>query len=141
MNFLIDSEFLPYFIKLVPVIFSFAGVFLALFIYTNKLNLFNILINYQYNHKYIRQLHFFVMKKWYFDILYNRYIATNIYALGSFLYKNGDQGLLEFVGPQGLYTFLSFFILKKNYNSTIYYNIILCNVTVLIVLVFLSNLF
>jgi proton-translocating NADH-quinone oxidoreductase chain L len=141
LNFLIDSEFLPYFIKLIPVVFSFLGVFLALFIYTNKMNTFNTLIQYQYYNRYVRQIHFFFMKKWYFDIIYNRYIATNIYALGSFLYRNGDQGLLEFVGPQGIYNFLSTFVVKKNFNPTIYYNLILSGVTILIVLMFLISLF
>lgn len=138
INFLIDSEFLPYFIKLIPVVFSFLGVFLSLFIYTNKFNTFNILIQYQYYNPFVRLVHNFLMKKWYFDIIYNRYIATNIYALGSFFYRNGDQGLLEFIGPQGLYKLLLTFRMNRNYNPTVYYNVMIFTVTVTMVLIFLS---
>ena len=138
INFLIDSEFLPYFIKLIPVVFSFFGVGLALFIYTNKLNTFNTLIQYQYYNPFVRLVHHFLMKKWYFDIVYNRYIATNIYALGSFFYRNGDQGLLEFTGPQGIYNLLLTVSVKKNYNPTVYYNILFSTVVIAFVLIFLT---
>jgi proton-translocating NADH-quinone oxidoreductase chain L len=133
LNFLIDSEFLPYNIKLIPVVFSFAGVFLALFIYTNKLDAFNTLVQNQYHNLFVRQVHFFFMKKWYFDIIYNHYIAKNIYALGGFLYKNGDQGLLEFIGPQGIYSLLLVNKVKKYANATMYYNFLLMAVTVVMI--------
>jgi len=137
INFLIDSEFLPYFIKLIPVIFSFFGVGLALFIYTNQANSFYQLIHYQYYNSFVRQVHFFLMKKWYFDIIYNRYIATNIYALGSFFYRNGDQGLLEFIGPQGIYKFLLMFRVKRGFEPTMYYNFFFSVVSVFLVIFFL----
>lgn len=133
INFLIDSEFLPYFIKLIPVVFSFGGVGLALFIYTNQENTFNQLIKYQYYNSFVRQVHFFLMKKWYFDIIYNRYIATNIYALGSFFYRNGDQGLLEFIGPQGIYNFLLMFTIKRSFAPTTYYNFFFSIVSIVLV--------
>ena len=131
LNVLVDSEFLPYSVKLIPVIFSFSGVFGALFIYNNFNNVFNFLISQQYGNLIIRQIHFLFMKKWYFDIVYNHFIAANIYKLGGFLYKVGDQGLLELIGPQGLYSVLTNYrMIQRSASAPLYLNIILTMSTV-----------
>ena len=131
LNVLVDSEFLPYNIKLIPVIFSFAGLIFALFIYNNLVNTFNFLISQQYGNNIIRQIHFFFMKKWYFDIIYNHYIATPIYQLGGKLYQIGDQGFLEIMGPQGFYaTLTNYRMIQRSLSAPLYLNIILFSVTI-----------
>jgi hypothetical protein len=66
-----------------------------------------------------------------FDIVYNHFIATSIYKLGGFLYKVGDQGLLEVVGPQGLYTALTNYrMIQRSASAPLYLNIILTMTTV-----------
>ena len=77
------------------------------------------------------------MKKWYFDIVYNHYIATAIYKLGGFLYKVGDQGLLELIGPQGFYKALTTYRLnQRSLSAPLYLNIILTMTTIVFCFIF-----
>ena len=133
LNNLVDSEFLPYYTKLIPVIFSFSGLLLALVIYNNN-DVFNILVNQQRYNLIIREIHTYLNKKWNFDIVYNKVIALNIYDLGGVFYKAGDQGLLEFVGPQGINSFLSSFRFNKILSPTGYMEIIIKGVIIYVFL-------
>jgi proton-translocating NADH-quinone oxidoreductase chain L len=103
----LECEFLPSFIKLIPVFFSFFGIFIAIILYTNSYNLLFILSKMQMTNSFVRQLHFFTIKKWYFDIIYNNYIAAKVYKVGYTFYESGDQGVIEWFGPQGFYTILT----------------------------------
>jgi len=127
---LMDSEFLPFFIKLIPVIFSFFGLFGALYLYSNNTFIY-YLTKLQMNMFVIKQLHFFLIKKWYFDILYNRYCATVCYNLGSFFYTVGDQGLLEFMGPQGIFNQLVRVPAIKVLDVTVQYNLVISAISLL----------
>lgn len=140
LNNLVDSEFLPYYTKLIPVIFSFSGLLLALVIYNNN-DIFNILVNQQRYNIIIREIHTYLNKKWNFDIVYNKIIALNIYDLGGIFYKAGDQGLLEFVGPQGINLFLSYFKFNKILSPTGYMEYIIKGVIVYILLLTCSTAF
>jgi len=129
-NVLMDSEFLPFYVKLIPVVFSFAGLFAALFLYNNNAFIY-FLTGLQMNSYFFQEIHFFFIKKWYFDILYNSYIATYIYKVGSSLYALGDQGLLEFFGPQGIFYQLSRVPYFKSVDTTIQYNLVLAALSIL----------
>jgi len=129
-NVLMDSEFLPFYVKLIPVVFSFAGLSAALFLYNNNAFIY-FLTGLQMNSYFFQEIHFFFIKKWYFDILYNTYIATYIYKVGSSLYALGDQGLLEFFGPQGIFYQLSRVPYVKSLDTTIQYNLVLAVLSVL----------
>jgi NADH-ubiquinone oxidoreductase chain 5 len=100
---IIDAEFLPTYIKLLPLFFSFTGVFLAIFLYHFQLNnFFKIKISnigvYFYN---------FLNRKWFFDKVYNEYIVQNILNIGFFkTYKLIDKGFIEILGPFGLSTYI-----------------------------------
>lgn len=131
LNVLMDSEFLPFFIKIIPVIFSFSGLFSALYLYHNQLLLLN-LIKLQMFPGIFREVHFFLIKKWYFDILYNRYIATVFYKWGYQLYTLGDQGLLELMGPQGIFNQLSNVSVIDSVDATIHYNLILTGFSIMV---------
>ena len=135
LNLLMDSEFLPFEIKIIPVIFSFSGLFGALFLY-NQPKLVYQLSQLQMLSFFTRELHFFLIKKWYFDILYNRYIATVFYKVGYDLYVLGDQGLLEFIGPQGIFNTLSRVPVVKSVEVPILYNLILTVISILTFLFF-----
>jgi len=135
LNVLMDSEFLPFYIKLIPVVFSFGGLFGALYLY-NSSELLYTLTKLQMSQGFVQTLHFFFIKKWYFDILYNRYIATVIYEYGLSLYTLGDQGLLEFVGPQGIFNQLSNVPSLRTLSVTEQYNLVLTSVGVLLFLFF-----
>lgn len=106
---IIDAEFLPNYIKLLPLFFSFSGVFLALFLYHFQLNnFFKVKISktglYFYN---------FLNRKWFFDKVYHEYISQNILNIGYFkTYKLIDRGFIEILGPYGLSNYI-FLISKK----------------------------
>lgn len=93
------AEFLDYYYKLIPLIFSISGLFFSLFIY---------FIIYDYTvlvvrNKFFRYIYFFLTKKWYFDLLYNNVFVFNL--LSSFYlltFKVLDRGLIEFFGPLSL---------------------------------------
>ena len=93
-----ESEFLPYEIKLIPLIFSLSGVYFAIKIYSFSINLSSLY--YLKKNYYISS---FFFKKWYFDNLYNHYIVNKILYYGyQISFKMIDRGLLEYIGPFGL---------------------------------------
>jgi NADH-ubiquinone oxidoreductase chain 5 len=130
LNVLIDSEFLPFFIKIIPVIFSFLGLLGAFYLYSND-NIIYFITKLQIKFFFVKELHFFLLKKWYFDILYNRYCATLFYKFGIDLYKLGDQGILELIGPQGIFNQLVRVPIIKTIDITIQYNLVLTAMSLL----------
>jgi len=101
-NSLLDAEFLPYYIKLVPVIFSIFGALLALYLYH-----FCPFFLYYFTFK-IRPLYIFLSKKWFFDKVYNDYLVPSILGFGySVTFKLLDKGLIEYLGPLGLANFFT----------------------------------
>jgi NADH-ubiquinone oxidoreductase chain 5 len=104
-NQMIDAEFLPSYIKLLPVIFSFSGLFSAFYLYFFKFRfLYELKISniglYFYN---------FLNRKWYFDKIYYEFINQHMLKIGyNYSYKMIDKGLIEMFGPYGLVTIFSF---------------------------------
>jgi len=47
-------------------------------------------------------LHNFLVHKWYFDELYNFVFVRPAFAIGRFLWKRGDQGVIDRFGPDGV---------------------------------------
>lgn len=96
---LIDSEFLPTSVKLIPFFFSCFGIFSALFLnYFYRRTIFYFKV-----HKFGNIVFTFLSKKWYFDSIYNTYISLSFLKLGyNVSYKLLDQGLIEYVGPTGI---------------------------------------
>jgi len=105
-----DAEFLPQSIKLIPVIFSLLGVFMAIVIY-------GILpLNFIYNFKMSKigqSFYLFFNRKWFFDKVYNEFINQSVLKFGyDISYKVIDRGLIENLGPYGL----SNLFYGKNFN-------------------------
>ena len=100
-NLLIESEFIPTSIKLIPTILSFSGAGLALILnhfYAKKLYSFTI-------SNFGLTLYTFFNKKWYFDKLYNEYLNKQILLFGYFVtFKGIDKGIVEMFGPYGIIT-------------------------------------
>jgi NADH-ubiquinone oxidoreductase chain 5 len=103
----IDAEFIPYNIKLIPVIFSFSGIILC-FLFYGFLIKFNAFLNIVYNQhlQFIKVHHFlykFFNKKWFFDTVYNLFIGYPLLKFGyNVTFKLMDKGVIEFFGPHGL---------------------------------------
>jgi len=107
----LDSEFLPYNIKLIPVIFSCIGALFAFIFYRSfNYNLFQVKTS---NLGY--KLYTFLNKKWFFDKFNNEFISQKLLFIGyNVTYKNIDKGVIEFLGPEGLSTIV--------YKQSLYYN-------------------
>ncbi len=103
-----ESEFLTFYIKLIPLIFSLLGLIVAILIYHLYINKLTSFILY----KKIYYLYLFLNKKWYFDNIYNFYIVNNVLIFGYYIsFKLIDRGLLEILGPLG---FIRFFLTVIN---------------------------
>ncbi len=95
-----DNEFFPFYIKLIPLVFSLCGILLGFVIlnpwrYRNILTIFN--------------------KRFFFDSLLNYFFALTSLKLGyKFFYKFLDRGFLEYFGPIGL--------LRLLYSIPLYYS-------------------
>ena len=104
-NQMIDAEFLPTFFKILPVMFSFSGLFGAFYLYFFK---FKFLYNFKIS-KYGLYFYNFLNRKWYFDKIYYEFINQYILKIGyNVTYKMVDKGLIEICGPYGLTTIFSF---------------------------------
>ena len=96
---LIDSEFIQYKYKLLPLILSLSGSLFAFLFYNF---FFDLLINLKFNNKG-RILYNFFNKKWYFDKLYNELIVQGFFNFSfNTSYKLIDRGIIEALGPMGL---------------------------------------
>nr|YP_010199553.1 NADH dehydrogenase subunit 5 [Crassiphycus birdiae]UAD89411.1 NADH dehydrogenase subunit 5 [Crassiphycus birdiae] len=94
-SYFIEAEWLSINLKWLPFVLSTLGILLAIIINTSKTHL------YLYNTFY-RNLCFLVNKKWYWDILYNRFFVYPILNFGYLVsFKNLDRGFIELVGPYG----------------------------------------
>jgi len=95
----LEIEFLPFYIKILPVVFSSMGVLLAFIYYGFFYKNFNILKNY----RIIYYIYNFLNKKWYFDKMYNEFFIQTFISFGyNFTYSSQDRGFLEVFGPSGL---------------------------------------
>lgn len=115
---LLEAEFLSVFIKLLPVVLSISGGFSAFILYTFFFkNLFKFKISTVGRHIYI-----FFNRKWFFDKIYNSIFAHNLLTWSyTHAYQNIDRGVLEFLGPTGVWKqcYSISFLWTKNYSDNI----------------------
>lgn len=99
---ILNSEFVPYHIKLLPVFFSFFGAF---FVYYNNVLFLNH--NYYGLNLNLKKIYSFLINKWYFDYIYNYFIVLNFLSVGFFSFKEIDRGFIEIFGPLGFVRLVS----------------------------------
>ena len=96
---LIDSEFIPVFYKVCPVILSFLGVlsgFVGFYFYSKSLFKLKSSV-------FGKKAYVFLSRKWFFDKIYNECISQFFFKFGySTSYKLIDRGVFESLGPTGL---------------------------------------
>jgi NADH-ubiquinone oxidoreductase chain 5 len=98
-NEILYAEFIDYYFKLIPLIFSIFGLISSLLIYFIFYNSTLLVIT----NDLFRSLYFFLVKKWYFDLLYNNIFVFNFLSLCYLLtFKVIDRGLVEIFGPLSL---------------------------------------
>lgn len=122
---LIDIEFIPSGIKLLPTIFSILGAFLAIMLYFFWND---FLYKYLLTSDTIRKFYIFFNRKWLFDKVYNDMISQNFLKICfNFTYEQFDRGIVEVFGGTGFYFFTrkvgSFFYKLQSgliYNYTLF---------------------
>jgi NADH-ubiquinone oxidoreductase chain 5 len=89
---LLDAEFMPIFIKWVPVLLSFGGAFIALVAYSFfSRRMSEIKLSRLGGCAYT-----FLNNKWHFDYVYNAYVVKPLIGFGyNTSYKVLDRGLIE----------------------------------------------
>lgn len=100
---LVDAEFLPVGIKLIPFFLTILAIGSASLFY-NSIFLNNLFFDYKVS-PFGRKVYLFFNKKWLFDRFYNSVINQNILSYSyNVVYKLIDKGVVEHLGPQGLYS-------------------------------------
>jgi len=96
---MLEAEFIPHYIKLVPVVFSLTGAISAFILYMSYSNsLYELKVS-----PMGRKMYTFLNRKWFFDKVYNDYVTQNMLSFGYHTsYKLIDRGVFEFLGPLGL---------------------------------------
>ena len=106
-SIIIDSEFIPHKVKLLPVIFSISGAIRAFMLYSNP-KVWTIGFNFANLNSMIApnsfiKVYTFLNRKWYFDKVYNEWINQPLITSGYVVtYKILDRGLIELIGPFGI---------------------------------------
>ncbi len=90
------AHHVPWPVVLVPTVMALAGLFLAWFFYIKRVDLPARLAA---TH---RDLHTFLLNKWYFDELYDLLFVRSAKWLGYQLWKKGDGAVIDGIGPDGI---------------------------------------
>jgi NADH-ubiquinone oxidoreductase chain 5 len=139
---LIESEFIPFFFKLLPLILSLFGVFCSFLLYSKfSFDLFTFKMTFIGN-----LIYSFLNKKWLFDKFYNEFLLQNVIDFGYRIsYKSIDRGIIEILGPHGISNFIFSvaFNLNKLHAGYIYHYVIciIFNAIFIIVLIFSVQFF
>jgi proton-translocating NADH-quinone oxidoreductase chain L len=95
---MVDAEFIPHSIKMVPTVFAIFGIFSSLF-FNKYYEYFFVAFRYK---KYSNILYKFLVQKWYFDHIQNDLIGKVLLHLSyNIFFKIVDKGFLELFGPTG----------------------------------------
>jgi NADH-ubiquinone oxidoreductase chain 5 len=96
---LLEAEFIPTTIKLVPVIFSITGAITSFLLYSYcSKELYRLKVSF-----IGRKIYTFLNRKWFFDKVYNEYVVQGALDVGyKTTYKAIDRGVIEMVGPYGI---------------------------------------
>lgn len=137
-NNLIDAEFLPFVIKILPIVSATLGLILACYIYTCLTKYLNNLIN----NNLFRNIYLFLNKKWFMDKLYSEVIYQKILFISyNPLYAVFDKGIYNILGPRVLNDILE--KLSKNtaeMQTGFFYHYALIFLVSLTLLIILSSL-
>lgn len=94
---LVEAEFLPQTVKLMPLVATFAGAALAYSFTTVWVK-----TSYYYSTGYYRQIYLFLNQRWFYDKLLNEFLCYPAYNLGFRFIMVFDKGLLELLPLFGL---------------------------------------
>lgn len=96
---MIDAEFIPHYIKVVPTVFALFGICSSLF-FNKYYEYFFVAFRYK---KYNNLFYKFLVQKWYFDYIQNELVGKILlYFAYNIFFKMIDKGFLELLGPTGI---------------------------------------
>lgn len=90
------AHHVPLWVKILPVLLAVIGVLGAYIAYV-KMPMLPAKIAERTGYLYR-----FLFNKWYFDELYDRFIIAPTLKMGKMLWQRGDQGVIDFYGPDGV---------------------------------------
>jgi len=87
-------------------------------------------------HPILKKVHRFLSYKWYFDLLYNRYLNLSFLRFAFRVpFELVDKGVIELAGPRGLYSsFFRFSLKNKGYQTGVVYQYAFYILSVLLLL-------
>nr|YP_009861058.1 NADH dehydrogenase subunit 5 [Jaagichlorella hainangensis]QKJ84914.1 NADH dehydrogenase subunit 5 [Jaagichlorella hainangensis] len=105
---ILESEFIPQSVKLLPFVLTLFGIVLAFFVNVNN--------NYRKKAYALKISNWFLRlysmfnKRWFFDKVYNDFLTQRLLNFGyTVSFKSIDKGVLEILGPNGITTTFSKF--------------------------------
>jgi NADH-ubiquinone oxidoreductase chain 5 len=130
-NSFLVAEFLPFYIKNLPFFLSILSVALVAFLY-QLLSRYALMYN-----SALKKGHRFLSYKWYFDLLYNRYINLPVLRFAFRVpFELIDKGVIELMGPRGLYSlFFRSSLKSKEYQTGVVYQYAFYILSVLLLVV------
>lgn len=88
-----EAEFLPFYIKVIPLVFGLGGSVAGYFFYEKVSSL--------------GEIYRFLVRKWYLDDISNKGVFFVLNEAYKSMFKGLDRGVFEFYGPTGLVVLLS----------------------------------
>ena len=91
-----DMHDVGFLVKILPFLAMATGLGLSYYFYMVQPSLPGRMV------ERLKPVHTFLYNKWYFDELYDRIFVRPAKALGAFLFRAGDQGIIDRFGPDGV---------------------------------------
>ena len=110
-NTIFYEFFVPFYIKLLPIFFSFSAylvTFMLYYAFGGFVDVFfSLLRPVEFFPKFFRKVYSYMVKKWFFDVIYNKFIVAPFFQIARLVYVKVDKGYLESFGPFGISIFFS----------------------------------
>ncbi len=97
--------FVPGYIKVLPIFFSFGGYVLTYYFYSRFGKRFDEIFD---SSRFLKVFYNFMGKKWLFDTVYNKFVSATILKVSRIIYTQVDKGYLEYLGPYGIINILNY---------------------------------
>ncbi|MCV6575409.1 MAG: NADH-quinone oxidoreductase subunit L [Cohaesibacter sp.] len=95
-NLIEEFHHVPWAVKLAPFVMMLTGLVSAWYMYIKQPTLPKQLAK---RHQWLYQ---FLLNKWYFDELYTFLFVRPSMKIGAFLWKKGDERVIDYYGPNGI---------------------------------------